>query len=152
MMQIIQFVIDLFVVYFGSGYFFGLRGGRLNFCPAYSHFAATYYDGIVPHIGNCAGSETAALFGCGLLTSYLGLFINFYLQTYKKKDSKKTPRTNGVTNGVANGHANGKMFVVLCCCDVSLIWFCSLLQSEKRVIRVQSGDHIFNLIEAITTS
>ncbi|KAJ7634304.1 ELO family [Mycena polygramma] len=90
MMQIIQFVIDLFVVYFGT----------------YEHFAATYYDGILPHVGNCAGSETAALFGCGLLTSYLGLFINFYLQTYKKKDSK-VPRSNG-TNGVANGHANGK--------------------------------------------
>ncbi|KAJ7786307.1 ELO family [Mycena metata] len=90
MMQIIQFVIDLFVVYFGT----------------YGHFAATYYDGIIPHMGNCAGSETAALFGCGLLTSYLGLFINFYLQTYKKKPSK-APRANG-TNGVANGHANGK--------------------------------------------
>jgi len=92
MMQIIQFVIDLFVVYFGT----------------YGHFAATYFDGVIPHMGNCAGSETAAIFGCGLLTMYLGLFINFYLQTYKKKDSSKAPRTNGVANGVANGHANGK--------------------------------------------
>ncbi|KAJ7487598.1 ELO family [Mycena galericulata] len=86
MMQIIQFVIDLFVVYFGT----------------YSHFAANYFDGIVPHMGNCAGSETAALFGCGLLTTYLGLFINFYLQTYKKKGTKE-PRTNGTANGYANG-------------------------------------------------
>ncbi|KAF7339472.1 Elongation of fatty acids protein [Mycena sanguinolenta] len=91
MMQIIQFVIDLFVVYFGT----------------YGHFAATYYDGVIPHMGNCAGSETAALFGCGLLTSYLGLFINFYFQTYKKKPSSKAPRTNGVANGHANGSANG---------------------------------------------
>ncbi|KAJ7630936.1 GNS1/SUR4 membrane protein [Roridomyces roridus] len=90
MMQIIQFVIDLFVVYFGT----------------YGHFAATYYDGIIPHMGNCAGSETAALFGCGLLTSYLGLFIKFYFQTYKKKGSK-APRANGSVNGSANGHANG---------------------------------------------
>ncbi|KAF7306926.1 Elongation of fatty acids protein [Mycena indigotica] len=85
-MQIIQFVIDLFVVYFGT----------------YNHYAATYYQGTLPSIANCEGSETAALFGCGLLTSYLGLFINFYLQTYKKKPAKSH------TNGVANGHANGK--------------------------------------------
>ncbi|KAF7357190.1 Elongation of fatty acids protein [Mycena sanguinolenta] len=90
MMQIIQFVIDLFPVYFGT----------------YSYFAATHYDGVIPHMGNCATSDTAALFGCGLLTSYLGLFINFYLQTYKKT-SFEAPRTNGVANGHANGSANG---------------------------------------------
>lgn len=104
MMQIIQFVIDLFVVYFGSGFFpLEASGVPAQLHAAYGHFAATYYDGVIPHMGNCAGSETAALFGCGLLTSYLGLFINFYLQTYKKKGSKQ-PRANGV----ANGHANGK--------------------------------------------
>ncbi|KAJ7293576.1 ELO family [Mycena rebaudengoi] len=87
MMQIIQFVIDIGVVYFGT----------------YGHFAATYFDGVIPHMGNCAGSETAAVFGCALITSYLGLFINFYMQTYKKTD--KAPRSNGVANG--NGHTNG---------------------------------------------
>ncbi|KAF8898741.1 ELO family [Infundibulicybe gibba] len=86
-MQIVQFVIDLVVVYFGT----------------YGHFAATYYDGVLPHIGNCAGSEPAALFGCGLLTSYLGLFINFYFQTYKKP----TPNRKASSNGSANGHAVG---------------------------------------------
>ncbi|CAK5269803.1 unnamed protein product, partial [Mycena citricolor] len=55
MMQITQFVIDLFLVYFGT----------------YGHFASTYYDGILPHVGNCAGTESAAVFGCALLTSYL---------------------------------------------------------------------------------
>ncbi|KAF7320342.1 Elongation of fatty acids protein [Mycena kentingensis (nom. inval.)] len=89
-MQIVQFVIDLFLVYFGT----------------YNHFAASYYADSLPFIGNCAGSETAALFGCGLLTSYLGLFINFYIQTYKK--GPRPPRANGVANGHANGHANGK--------------------------------------------
>ncbi|KAJ3988590.1 GNS1/SUR4 membrane protein [Lentinula detonsa] len=81
-MQIVQFIIDLFIVYFGT----------------WQHFAFRYQSHL-PHVGDCAGSESAALFGCGLLTSYLGLFINFYIQTYKKpaKGSKAT-----------NGHANGK--------------------------------------------
>lgn len=100
-MQILQFVIDLFAVYFGSMCF--LRPVvpiRANIIIAYQHYANTYYKGILPSIGNCAGSEAAALFGCGLLTSYLGLFINFYLQTYK------TPAKNSdrVTNGKANGN------------------------------------------------
>lgn len=74
------------------------------------HYAATYYDGILPHIGNCAGTETAALFGCGLLTSYLGLFINFYFQTYKGRSKSRKPTTNGKA-AVGNGHANGNAFV-----------------------------------------
>ncbi|KAI0027594.1 elongase of fatty acids ELO [Vararia minispora EC-137] len=80
-MQIVQFIIDLFIVYFGT----------------YSYFAATYYPDM-PTFGSCAGTESAALFGCGLLTSYLFLFINFYIQTYTKKSAKKP---------IANGHANG---------------------------------------------
>ncbi|KAK2461915.1 hypothetical protein APHAL10511_006378 [Amanita phalloides] len=82
-MQILQFVVDLFAVYFGT----------------YQHYANVYYKGILPSIGNCAGSESAALFGCGLLTSYLALFINFYIQTYKpaKKDDR-------ALHGKANGN------------------------------------------------
>jgi fatty acid elongase 3 len=70
------------------------------------HFAATYYDGILPHLGNCSGSERAAIFGCSLLTSYLGLFINFYLQTYKKPVKGRKPEANG------NGALNGNGFVL----------------------------------------
>ncbi|EKM83878.1 hypothetical protein AGABI1DRAFT_110486 [Agaricus bisporus var. burnettii JB137-S8] len=83
-MQIAQFVVDICAVYFGT----------------YEHFAFTYYQHL-PHLGDCVGQEGSALFGCVLLTSYLGLFINFYFQTYKKPTSSKA-------NGVANGHANGK--------------------------------------------
>jgi len=85
-MQIIQFVIDLFVVYFGT----------------YSHFVYAYYPNL-PVLGECAGAESSAIIGCALLTSYLGLFINFYIQTYKApiKSGKKP------INGVANG--NGKV-------------------------------------------
>lgn len=43
------------------------------------------------------------MFGCLLLTSYLGLFIQFYIQTYKKPAGKKAV-ANGKANGVANGH------------------------------------------------
>ena len=72
--------------------------------PAYSHFVANYWKDTMPNIGDCAGGENAALFGCALLSSYLLLFINFYFQTYKKP-----ARTSGkgASNGSANGHANG---------------------------------------------
>ncbi|KAJ7207606.1 GNS1/SUR4 family-domain-containing protein [Mycena pura] len=87
MMQIIQFIIDLFIGYFCS----------------YTHLAAIYWADSMPYMGDCTGSKTTALFGCGLLTSYLGLFINFYRQTYKK--GTKQPQANGI----ANGHTNGKL-------------------------------------------
>ncbi|KAG2159856.1 GNS1/SUR4 membrane protein [Suillus bovinus] len=91
-MQIIQFIIDIVIVYFGT----------------YQHYAATHYHHL-PHWSNCAGTETAALFGCGLLTTYLGLFINFYIQTYKKSSKGKKPTANGISNGHAyNGNSHKK--------------------------------------------
>ncbi|CEQ42123.1 SPOSA6832_03918 [Sporobolomyces salmonicolor] len=65
-LQITQFVVDLFIVYFAS----------------YAYFAATYFLGQLPSPGSCAGTEGAAIFGCALLTSYLFLFIAFYKKTY----------------------------------------------------------------------
>ncbi|KAF8873708.1 fatty acid elongase [Gymnopilus junonius] len=91
-MQITQFIIDLFVVYFGT----------------YERVAFNYYPNL-PYIANCSGSGKAAAFGCALLTSYLGLFINFYFQTYKKPAASKKSAANGVANGHANGKANGKL-------------------------------------------
>lgn len=68
----------------------------------------------LPQTDDCAGSEHAALFGCGLLSSYLLLFIQFFINTYviKKKPAKGAAKGNGkpVANGVANGankRANG---------------------------------------------
>ncbi|RUP44658.1 GNS1/SUR4 family-domain-containing protein [Jimgerdemannia flammicorona] len=67
-MQIVQFIIDLVIIYFCS----------------YTYFAATYFP-YFPNAGTCAGTETSAIAGCSLLSSYLLLFINFYHQTYKAK-------------------------------------------------------------------
>ncbi|RUS22135.1 aldehyde dehydrogenase family-domain-containing protein [Endogone sp. FLAS-F59071] len=79
-MQIIQFIIDLTVVYFCS----------------YTYFAFTYAP-YLPNAGSCAGTESAAILGCALLSSYLVLFINFYHQTYK---IKKQQAANGKTKKV----------------------------------------------------
>ncbi|KAI8085369.1 fatty acid elongase [Thamnidium elegans] len=73
-LQITQFVIDLVIIY----------------TVTWSYFAFTYYP-FLPNFGTCAGTESAAAFGCAILTSYLVLFINFYRMTYnqKKQQSKK---------------------------------------------------------------
>jgi fatty acid elongase 3 len=108
-MQIIQFIIDLFIVYFGSKCLLFIQElAAHEFIIAYSHFVYLYYPGL-PLIGNCAGAESAAVFGCVLLSSYLGLFINFYIQTYKApaKGGKK------LVNGVANGSRFAGPFVFI---------------------------------------
>ncbi|KAI0073135.1 GNS1/SUR4 membrane protein [Panus rudis PR-1116 ss-1] len=89
-MQITQFVIDLFAVYFAT----------------YSYYAANYFPSW-PTLGSCAGTESAALFGCILLSSYLVLFINFYIQTYKAPVKGKKPVANGKSAANGNGAANG---------------------------------------------
>ncbi|KAH9937706.1 GNS1/SUR4 membrane protein [Fomitopsis serialis] len=92
-MQIVQFVIDLFAVYFAT----------------YSYYTANYFPNL-PSFGSCAGTESAAVFGCALLSSYLVLFIQFYINTYKKPVKGKAPMANGKPiangNGVANGHGH----------------------------------------------
>ena len=75
--QIVQFVIDLFVVYFAS----------------WTYFTSTYYPWL-PNMGSCAGEEFAAVAGCIILSSYLALFILFYLATYKKTGQSGRPRRN----------------------------------------------------------
>jgi len=92
-LQISQFILDLGLVYFGT----------------YSHFA--YTRGWKPCVGDCAGSEFAALQGCAILSSYLVLFIMFYRKTYKNASLKKAVRDSQTANGkkpVANGKANGR--------------------------------------------
>ncbi|KAG8935921.1 hypothetical protein FRC03_000605 [Tulasnella sp. 419] len=93
-MQITQFIIDLFVVYFAS----------------YSYFASSYYTSL-PVVGTCAGEPSAAIFGCSLLSSYLLLFIDFYLRTYKKGAAAK--KANGVANGTTTPIMNKDMGAVV---------------------------------------
>lgn len=77
-MQITQFVLDLFVTYFAT----------------YTHFAYKYAPDL-PVLGDCWGDENAALIGCGLLTWYLVLFIQFYRKTYKVDAERKANGANG---------------------------------------------------------
>lgn len=72
---------------------------------AYSYFASTYWPHL-PTFGSCAGEEHAAFFGCGLLTSYLFLFIDFYVRTYKKTGNKKVSAEKAAKT-IANGSGNG---------------------------------------------
>ncbi|GAA5978454.1 hypothetical protein JCM11641_007950 [Rhodosporidiobolus odoratus] len=83
-LQITQFVIDLFTVYFAS----------------YSYFSATYWP-TWPTMGSCAGTEGAALFGCALLTSYLFLFIAFYKKTYNAKKAAGASKVNAAKGAAA---------------------------------------------------
>lgn len=84
--QIVQFIIDLFVVYFAS----------------WNYWA--YHKWNMPNLsyGTCSGEETAALSGMGVLSSYLVLFVIFYRNTYKKKQAGVSGKpAAAVTNGKA---------------------------------------------------
>ncbi|GAA5904238.1 hypothetical protein JCM6882_003176 [Rhodosporidiobolus microsporus] len=83
-LQITQFVIDLFTVYFAS----------------YSYFSATYWP-TWPSMGSCAGTEGAAIFGCALLTSYLFLFIAFYKKTYNAQKARGASTANAAKGAAA---------------------------------------------------
>jgi hypothetical protein len=79
-LQITQFIIDLFAVYFAS----------------YTYFTSTYFPDF-PNYGSCAGEEFAAFAGCGILSSYLFLFLSFYAATYKR--SGKRAARKSISNG-----------------------------------------------------
>ena len=72
-------------------------------------------------MGSCAGTESAALFGCALLTSYLLLFIDFYIRTYKKPVKGKAPQVNGKPIANGNGVVNGYVMTWRSTGDVQLM-------------------------------
>ncbi|EEQ40576.1 Elongation of fatty acids protein 2 [Clavispora lusitaniae] len=98
--QIIQFILDLGFVYFAT----------------YQKIIFTYfphYIGTLPVCGDCAGTMLAAYSGCGILSSYLVLFIAFYIEVYRRKSTKKSQRVRSASGGVAAKvneyvHASGK--------------------------------------------
>lgn len=80
-MQIIQFIIDLVVIY----------------ACTYSYYSFTYNPSL-PNFGDCSGTESAAAFGCAILTSYLFLFINFYRITYNQKKKAAAAKAASTNN------------------------------------------------------
>lgn len=86
--QIIQFILDLGFVYFAT----------------YQKIVYTYFPqliGTLPVCGDCAGTMLAAYSGCGILSSYLVLFIAFYIEVYRRRSTKKSQIVKSVKGGVA---------------------------------------------------
>ncbi|KAK9472839.1 elongation of fatty acids protein-like protein [Dipodascopsis tothii] len=93
--QIIQFLVDIVFV----------------FTCSYTHFAYKYTD--LPTVGDCHGEEYAAIYGCGILSSYLFLFVALYIKLYSGRKAaaaskKAAAKANGKLPAKANGKANGK--------------------------------------------
>ncbi|EGV61350.1 Fatty acyl-CoA elongase/Polyunsaturated fatty acid specific elongation enzyme [Yamadazyma tenuis] len=83
--QILQFILDLGFVYFAT----------------YNKIVDEFLGGSLPYCGSCTGEMSAAYMGCGILSSYLVLFISFYIDVYKKKTTRRSKRVKSVSGGVA---------------------------------------------------
>lgn len=96
-MQIVQFVVDLVVIYY---IMYNAIVVRLGFD--------------LPTGGDCYGDLNAGYFGTAVISSYLLLFIDFFIRTYRKGGrsgkegikEKAEPAANGTSEAV-NGKANG---------------------------------------------
>lgn len=83
--QILQFILDLGFVYFAT----------------YNKVVDEFLGGSLPYCGSCTGEMSSAYLGCGILSSYLVLFISFYIDVYKKKTTRRSKRVKSVSGGVA---------------------------------------------------
>ncbi|TPX66278.1 very-long-chain 3-oxoacyl-CoA synthase [Spizellomyces sp. 'palustris'] len=74
-LQIVQFVIDLFAIYTAT----------------YIYLSSDPLAGVLPNfgLGKCSGTPVAAGVGCFILTSYLGLFVQFFVKTYSGRKGGK---------------------------------------------------------------
>jgi len=74
-LQIVQFFMDLGIIYF---------------CTT-AHYMGLWY----PETFNldCHGTEFAAFVGIAILTSYFGLFIQFFINTYNRRSATTTKKT-----------------------------------------------------------
>eukprot|EP01095_Lingulamoeba_sp_RSL-Kostka_P013877 TRINITY_DN585_c0_g4_i2.p1 TRINITY_DN585_c0_g4~~TRINITY_DN585_c0_g4_i2.p1 ORF type:complete len:316 (+),score=62.40 TRINITY_DN585_c0_g4_i2:107-1054(+) len=87
-LQILQFVLDLIVCYLCSWVLFS---------------AFLDIPKLPVPIDDCYGTPNAAIFGCGLLTSYLFLFIQFFIVTYfGKKPSQPEEKPKSKPNNRKN--------------------------------------------------
>ncbi|KAJ3274192.1 hypothetical protein HK104_004155 [Borealophlyctis nickersoniae] len=70
-LQITQFVIDIFAIYLAT----------------YTYASSDLFAGSLPNfgLGKCRGAPIAAWIGCAIITSYLGLFVQFFIKTYSDK-------------------------------------------------------------------
>ncbi|CCE61340.1 hypothetical protein TPHA_0A02570 [Tetrapisispora phaffii CBS 4417] len=82
--QIIQFILDISFIYFA----------------VYQKIVHLYFPSL-PYCGDCVGSPTATFSGCGIISSYLVLFIGFYIDVYRRKDTKKSRVVKRARGGVA---------------------------------------------------
>jgi len=76
-MQIVQFVIDLFVIYYIMHRALAAR------LPGYR--ALTGASGLER---DCYGDINAGYFGTAIISSYLWLFVDFFYRTYGQKRTK----------------------------------------------------------------
>jgi len=83
--QIVQFVIDLFVVYYCVFVVWSNRGYLDN----YHILKTTFGNGAHCH----SRTDFATYFGPALLTTYLLLFIEFFRETYKNRPTKKLQKS-----------------------------------------------------------
>jgi hypothetical protein len=127
-MQILQFIIDIFLFHFGCESdirrhvtpYRPRKSGLTSFTLFYSvyqHFAFTYWPHL-PHIGDCTGDATTAIFGGVLITSFLGLFVNFYVQTYTKADGDGIGKNKDkiqVTRNPGSGRKGAWLCVIVMC-------------------------------------
>lgn len=78
-LQIVQFMLDLIVVYY----------------VLYQKIVAAYFkNACTPQCEDCLGSMTAIAAGAAILTSYLFLFISFYMEVYKRGSASGKKKIN----------------------------------------------------------
>lgn len=78
-LQIVQFMLDLIVVYY----------------VLYQKIVAAYFkNACTPQCEDCLGSMTAIAAGAAILTSYLFLFISFYIEVYKRGSASGKKKIN----------------------------------------------------------
>ena len=82
--QIIQFIFDIGFIYFA----------------VYQKTVHLFFPSL-PYCGDCVGSTTATFVGCGIISSYLFLFIGFYIDVYRRKDTKQSRVVKRAAGGVA---------------------------------------------------